>query len=323
MTLVRAAVALVRLTSLLEIRNDLAHDKMPRKKPSPKKTTLSKRPGRPRASKIDHWDVTRLKTSPDSRLVDTDLVKLLANPDTWSHFTKEDLEEIGAKFPEHVPRNEDGSILTHWLRYDNDWRNGVRQWQEDLGAGRLDPEWQKQAAAAVAERAAGDLDKYKEDEFEEFWGQKQKMPRKPPSDSAALKLADLITANLFRKGDYWVYSKSRFQGKNRIEIVKNCKIEEIGDDTLTFAIPLGTRRHARKSNKDNSQEAGGQDEEDVERYTTPTVGLFENRIVEIDGRSKNDSKTNAWKAIHWQRDNQDLGTLFEAREKYYVSNHSR
>lgn len=216
---------------------------MARKKPSPKKSTGSKRPGRPRAAKIDHWDVTRLKTSPDSRLVDTDLIvstprllyqhanqtkKLLANPETWSHFTKEDLEEIGAKFPEHVPRNEDGSILTHWLRYDNDWRNGVRQWQEDLGAGRLDPEWQKQAAAAVAERAAGDLDKYKEDEFEEFWGQKQKMARRPPSEAANMvKLADLLAANLFRKGDYWVYSKSRFHGINRIEIVKNCKVESI------------------------------------------------------------------------------------------------
>lgn len=106
-------------------------------------------------------------------------------------------------------------------------------------------------------------------------------------------------------------------------ISNTTQIEEIGDDTLTFAIPPGTLRHARKSNKNHSQEAGGQDEEDVDRYTTPSVGLFENRIVEIDGRSKNDSKTNAWKAIRWQRDNQDLGTLFEAREEYFVSKHHR
>lgn len=125
-----------------------------------------------------------------------------------------------------MPRNEDGSISTQWLRYDNDWRHGVRQWQDDLGAGRLDPEWQKQAAAAVAERAAGHFDRYKEDEFEEFWGQKQKMPwNMRAGESAALKLADLVAAKVFREGDYWIFSKVHTRGTERIEVVKDCKVE--------------------------------------------------------------------------------------------------
>lgn len=151
--------------------------------------------------------------------------KLIANPETWSHFTKDELEDIGAKFPEQVPRNEDGSISAQWLRYDNDWRHGVRQWQDDLGAGRLDPEWQKQAVAAVAERAAGHFDKYKEDEFEQFWGQKQKMAwNMRAGEYAALKITDLIAANLFRKGDYWLYSRVRVCGTDRVEVVKDCKV---------------------------------------------------------------------------------------------------
>lgn len=272
---------------------------------------------------------------------------VLANPETWSNFTREDLEEIGAKFPEYVPRNEDGSISAQWLRYDNDWRHGVRQWQDDLEAGRLDPEWQKQAAAAVAERAAGHFDKYKDDEFEEFWGQKQK---RPPSmlagESATLKLPDLVAANLFKKGDYWVFCKVFVRETDRIEVVKDCKVEStsstclaksfsnsiqieaIGIDSLTFAIPPGTLRHARKITQDNSQKAGGQglatgpDEEDVVRYTVFNVQMLENKILELDGRTSPPyTRGNAWKQFRCQRDNQDMGSLYEVREGYYVFRH--
>lgn len=150
---------------------------------------------------------------------------LLATPDVWAQMTKEELEHINTLFPDHVPRNENGSISLDWLRYDNDWRHGIRQWQADLEAGHLDPKWQREAALAMEERAAGNFDKFKEEEFEEFWGQKQKMhSRMLAGQSSVLKLPNLIAGSLFKEGDFWVYSRTFVRGNDKTEIVKDCKV---------------------------------------------------------------------------------------------------
>lgn len=151
--------------------------------------------------------------------------RLLANPSTWEQMTEDELKHIDTLFPDHVPREENGSISLNWLRYNNDWRHGICQWQTDLEAGRLDPEWQQEAAIAMEERAAGKFDKFKEEEFEEFWGQKQKMPWKMHAgQSSALKLPDLIAANLFKEGDFWVYSRGFIRNKDKTEVVKDCRV---------------------------------------------------------------------------------------------------
>lgn len=124
--------------------------------------------------KVNVWDYDYLVTNPKSKLVKADLLSLFQNPETWALLTKEELLELQPYFPEYVPRNEDKlTISTDWLRNDVDWRHSVRAWQAELSGGFFNPEWQKQAAAASAERAVGKFDKWKEDEFEEFWGQKQ------------------------------------------------------------------------------------------------------------------------------------------------------
>ena len=128
-------------------------------------------------------------------------------------------------FPENVPRNQDGFIDFEWLRYNNDWRHGVRQWQNDLEAGRLDPEWQRQAAIAMEERAAGMFDQFKENEFEAFWGQKQKMDmRTRAGKSKSFKLEDLLAAGLFKEGDFLVYSRAFKRDGIRTEVVKDCEV---------------------------------------------------------------------------------------------------
>lgn len=62
------------------------------------------------------------------------------------------------------------------------------------------------------------------------------------------------------------------------------------------------------------------DEEDVVRYTISNVRMLEDKIIELDGRTPK-SKHNAWLAFRCQRDNQDLGSLFEVRQEYYVFKH--
>lgn len=140
------------------------------------------------------------------------------------------MEELGTQFPEDVPRNEDGSISIDWLRYNNDWRNAVRLWQADLGAGHFEPEWLRQAAQAMEDRTAGKFDNFKEEQFEEFWGQKQKVGYKTRAgESGVLKLPDLIAGNLFKEDDFWVYSRGfGATGKSgHVEIIKDCKVSRI------------------------------------------------------------------------------------------------
>ena len=47
---------------------------------------------------------------------------------------------------------------------------------------------------------------------------------------------------------------------------------------------------------------------------------LENKILELDGRFTDYSAGNAWKAIRCKRDNQDMGSLWEMREEFYVHN---
>lgn len=226
---------------------------MPRKKPNSKTTTkttkttkaaIAKREGPPRNAKLGRWDANYLTTNPKSVLVESDLIVsfpfpfpfpgcyahaykykgLLANPEIWAQMTKEELKHIDTLFPDHTPRDKNGSISLEWLRYDNDWRHGVRQWQADLGAGHLEPTWQREAELAMAERANGKFDKFKEEEFEEFWGQKHKTKFMRAGQSAVLRLPELITANLFREGDFWVYSRLFVREKVKTEVVKDCKV---------------------------------------------------------------------------------------------------
>ena len=49
-----------------------------------------------------------------------------------------------------------------------------------------------------------------------------------------------------------------------------------------------------------------------------SLGALDDAMLKIDGRVKNPPHGNAWKVIRCRRKNQDMGTLFEIREDYYV-----
>lgn len=113
----------------------------------------------------------------------------------------------------------------YFLRYSNNWRAGVRQFQADLESGRYDPEWLRQAEEASAQRAAGKFDKFKEREYEEFWGQKQNFDKSlAAGQSSQVKLRTLIDQGLVREGDVWKYSRFIGLGANKILIEKEVKV---------------------------------------------------------------------------------------------------
>ena len=71
-------------------------------------------------------------------------------------------------------------------------------------------------------------------------------------------------------------------------------------------------------------EASEDPEEDVILHTIRILKHLEDKIVDIDGRFKGTgarSSVNTWKALRCKRNNQDLGSLFEMREEFYVWKH--
>lgn len=108
------------------------------------------------------------------------------------------------------------------------------------------------------------------------------------------------------------------------------KIVGIGKKTLTFAIPPGELRYARNVAEapshnllDPAEAVPASTQEDVTLCTVENVKALETKILEVDGRVTKPSHRNAWKMIRCQRDNQDMGSLFDIREAYFLRTHPR
>lgn len=187
------------------------------------------RRGAGRTAKVDRSDPEWLVTNEKSPLAHEDLHAEFSNPKTYESFTKSDWEELRETLPPNVPVNPDGySIPMTFFKYDSDFRRGIREFQEDLGSGRLDPKWQADAAQAMEERAQGKFDAYKEDQFEAFWGQKQKSNHNDlAGESTKVKLDLLIQNEVFKLGDYFSYSRVIGRGKSGVLIEKDCKVSQV------------------------------------------------------------------------------------------------
>ncbi|KAF4245672.1 hypothetical protein CNMCM8980_003471 [Aspergillus fumigatiaffinis] len=216
-------------------------------------STNTKPKRNPRRTAKDRWEEEKLMTSTTSQLIDIDLVKLLARPEAWDCLEESEKEEILSLLPESLHPNRESTsddpeakippLPESFLRYSNFWRDSIRLFQLDLQHGRYDPEWQRQAHEAVREREKGKFDRFKEEEFEEFWGQKQKMDKTlAAGQSSQVKLTTLIEHGVVREGDVWKYSRTfAGKGRNKILVEKEAKLLKINGKRLTFAIPSGQR----------------------------------------------------------------------------------
>ena len=150
----------------------------------------------------------------------------LSDPKTYEGFSFQDWDDLRSTLPDTVPVNPDGhSISMEFLKYDQDFRRGIREFQEDLSSGRLDPHWQAAAAEAMEERARGEFDDYKEKNFEEFWGQKQKLNHGALAGEATnLKLETLVENGVFKVGDELFYSRAIGRKEKKILIEKECRV---------------------------------------------------------------------------------------------------
>lgn len=144
--------------------------------------------------------------------------RILANQEAWDCLEEDEKKQILNLLPEHTHPTADLSandsdakippLPQDFLRYSNNWRGGVRQFQVDLECGRYDPEWLSQADEAMMERADGKFDNWKDKEFEQFWGQKQKLHYASYAGEARqVKLETMVEHGVICKGDIWTYAR--------------------------------------------------------------------------------------------------------------------
>ncbi|KAK4866638.1 hypothetical protein LT330_008191 [Penicillium expansum] len=230
---------------------------------TPKSETSSRARTPRRPAVRGKWSEEQLLTSDKSLLVDLDLVKLLARPEAWNCLEESDKRDILALLPPDVhpeaqatsddPDAKIQPIPDSFIRYSNNWRDGVRQFQLDLQNGRYDPEWLHQAQEARERRENGEFDDFKEREYEQFWGQKQRVDSHAPAgESARVKMGTLLDEGVIQLGDIWKFYYVYGRGPGRVVIEKEVRVLGRNGVKLTFAIPPGERVFLR-SNFDKAE----------------------------------------------------------------------
>ncbi|KAI9822239.1 MAG: hypothetical protein M1832_003062 [Thelocarpon impressellum] len=246
-------------------------------------------------------------------------VGLFADPRSMDCLTKEQKERLALHLPEHLVHEspEDGfkSIPPDFLRYNNDWRHGVRLFQEDLAAGRYDPAWQEEAADAMENRAHGDYDDFKLGKFEAFWGQNQKLAKEATAGgSAKIKLDLLSREDVFRVGDVWSFSRTVTDKKTKVKITVEKEALVCGKSgpegllgLLDFTFPPGQHKFSNPNIR-----------EDVKVTNISGPQSLETAIFKEDGRVEAAGNGNAWKVFRVLRNNQDLGLIWDMREAFWL-----
>ncbi|KAJ5313651.1 FAD dependent oxidoreductase [Penicillium atrosanguineum] len=219
--------------------------------PSEKKASPAKRTPRKPAAR-GKWSEEKLLTSDKSVLIYEDLVKLLSKPEAWNLLDEDEKREILALLPADIHPDADLSLTDseyripplpqQFIRYSTNWREGLRVFQLDLENGRYDPQWLRQAENARRERENGDFDKFKEREFEEFWGQKQRMDMTAAAgEHGRIRLRELVAAGVIQLGDVWRFNFVFGRGENRLVIDKEARVHEINGTLLSFVVATGPR----------------------------------------------------------------------------------
>lgn len=80
------------------------------------------------------------------------------------------------------------------------------EFQDDLFQGRYEPSYLADAATARKARLEGAVDKYKDGQYELFWGQRQRNVMVAGA-AANIKLPELIKRGLLKAGDIWAYRR--------------------------------------------------------------------------------------------------------------------
>lgn len=110
---------------------------------------------------------------------------------------------------------------------------------------------------------------------------------------------------------------------------RNFPVLNLEDDEVHSVSKMEVKRGTAEletidHNPSTSDSASAINSDDAVIHEISTLSQLEVKILEIDGRlNLNEVRPsiNPWKALRGKRNNQDLGTLFEMREEFYVWKH--
>lgn len=262
---------------------------------------------------------------------------MLATPEAWDCLSEDEKDLVVSLLPNSIRTligmkdnvydgiKTLGTLPQEFLLHDNDWQEGVRMYQQEVGEGQYEEKWQEQAVLASKERDEGKFDNFQEREREKLWGQKQKVePRakakaseaakaRMASEAARVKMDRLVRCGIFKAGDVWRYSRKFERGKS-ILVEKEAKVTEVAKDaTLNFIFPPGQRVSLVDNFSDNDRAEANIS---VKNITGPQ--MLARKMIQTDGRVKNPPlHGNAWQETRCVRNNQDLGSLFEMRQAWF------
>lgn len=87
------------------------------------------------------------------------------------------------------------------------FRDALVDFQSDIGSGRFAPQYLEEAEEASFARMEGKLDKFKDGQFELYWGQRAR-PGMIAGAAASIKLQELVQKGLLKVGDIWCYRRA-------------------------------------------------------------------------------------------------------------------
>lgn len=248
-----------------------------------------------------------------------------------------------------------------WQNLNNDaFRSAFAELQEDLANGSYEPAYVKEAERAMEQRLgsmADVVDKWKDEQFEEYWGQKQAVFFGDAGEAAKVSLWELCQHKLFQNGDVFEYKRGFADGP---QVEKICTLEKVvildnapgvatkkDACTLTFRVPRKTRKFSTgvpKFQDMEGKDAAGQDapgeetggmegvveEEDIIKEFG-TLAQLEFFILEEDGTVKASDPikyakypaANAWKMFIVRRNDEHVGSPFMIRQNYYEKSNAR
>ncbi|OBT78836.1 hypothetical protein VF21_02536 [Pseudogymnoascus sp. 05NY08] len=257
------------------------------------------------------WSVENVLQNPKSPLVNANLKGLFSNPEAWNILDKETKAQLISMLPEnsHVLDEVDGEvrISESFLKFDQNWAHYLGRAQEDIAEGRNDPGWLEEAAEASEQRADGEFDDWKDNEYEMFWGVKQKLQSNVLTGlSGSIKFDDLVTRELIKPGDIFLFQRTI----GKVFIEKEIKFIEVQGS--------GNKRVVRCSLPPGASKFSKGDEDIITEINGPE--RICKAAVEADGRVKGKLPNgNSWKTVRVLRNNQDLGTLWDIRQALHFS----
>lgn len=154
---------------------------------------------------------------------------MLKDDQAWASLDEKAQEKIiGMLSPSHLSSlvtTVDGKQILNvsLLMSNSSWNYFIGCVRDDISLGRNKPAWLQDANTAYLERQVGKFDTWKEKEYEEFWGVKQKLAAGViAGSSATLKWDDLVKRGLFKAGDVFQYSR-RVAG---VEVKKDVEVSQ-------------------------------------------------------------------------------------------------